>query len=36
MTEEALDVLTEVDNLSNVDQIACGECCSFAITNDGK
>lgn len=34
-TEELVDELTAIENLSNVEQIACGECCSFAIVEGG-
>lgn len=34
--EELVDTLTAVGGLSKVAQIACGECCSFAITDEGE
>lgn len=32
--EEAVDTLTPID-LSDITEVACGECCSFAITTNG-
>lgn len=36
--EEVIDKLTPIDALSklNVILLECGECCSFAVTDDGK
>lgn len=37
-TEEVIDKLTPIDALDKLDvvQLECGECCSFAVTTDGK
>lgn len=37
-TEEVIDKLTPIDALDklNVELLECGECCSFAVTSDGK
>lgn len=37
-TEDVIDKLTPIDALADLDvvQLECGECCSFAVTSDGK
>lgn len=37
-TEDVVDKLTPIEALANLDvvQLECGECCSFAVTSDGK
>lgn len=34
--EQVVDTLTEIKELTNIKQIACGEACSFAVSDEGK